>query len=89
MLIKSKKCLARFKVETSINNDRKGLWIIGTRIRNPVKHLRWRFHISYSEHFILGVSQYYEYASIKTKENPGALSFISREIRTSISANLF
>ena len=43
----------------------------------------------FAEHFILFVSQGYEYASDKTKQNPGALSFISQKIRTAISANLF
>ena len=38
---------------------------------------------------LLFVSQSYEYLSDKTKENPGALSVISQNIRTSISANLF
>ena len=43
----------------------------------------------FGEYFILGVSQGYEYASYKTKRNPGALSFISQKIRTPISVNLF
>ena len=76
-------------MEASLNNDRKSLWIIRRCIQNPVKYLRWSFHISFSEHFILGVSQGYEYTSNKTKQNPGALSFISKKIRTAISANLF
>ena len=38
---------------------------------------------------MLGVSQCYEYASNKTKQNPGVLSFISQKITTEISANLF
>ena len=37
--------------------------------------------------FILGVSQDYEYASDKAKQNPGALSLIPQKIRTAISAN--
>ena len=41
------------------------------------------------EHPILGVSQGYEYISNKTKQNPGALSFISQKIRTAISASYF
>ena len=43
----------------------------------------------FAKHFILGVLQGYEYASDKTKQNPGALSFISQKIRTAISANFF
>ena len=43
----------------------------------------------FGKHFILGVSQGYEYASDKTKQNPGELSFISQKIRTSISLNFF
>ena len=31
------------------------------------------------EHFTLGVSQGYEFASNKSKQNPGALPFISRK----------
>ena len=31
----------------------------------------------YTEHFIFGVSQGYEYVSNNTKQHPGALSFIS------------
>ena len=43
-------------------------------------------HLStiFAEHFILGVSQGYEYVSNKTKPNPDALSFTSQKIRTSI-----
>ena len=33
----------------------------------------------FAEHFILGASQDYEYASNKSKQNPGALPFISRK----------
>ena len=43
----------------------------------------------FSKHFILFVSQGYEYASDRTKQNPGILSFISQKISTAISANLF
>ena len=43
----------------------------------------------FTKHYILDVSQGYEYASNKTKENPGVLSFISQKIRTAISVNLF
>ena len=39
--------------------------------------------------FVLGVSQGYEYASDKTKQNPSALTFISQNIRTAITANFF
>ena len=35
------------------------------------------------------VLQSYEYASDKTKQNPGVFSFISQKISTAISANLF
>ena len=43
----------------------------------------------FAKHFILGVSQGYEYASDKTKQNLGALSLIPRKIRTAIFANFF
>ena len=39
---------------------------------------------TFAEHFILNVSQGYEYASNKTKQNPVAFSFISKKIRTSM-----
>ena len=38
---------------------------------------------------MLGISQGYEYASDKTKQNPGVLSFVSQIISCPISANLF
>ena len=41
------------------------------------------------KHLILGLSQGYNYASDKTKQNPGALSLISTKNRTEISANSF
>ena len=41
------------------------------------------------KHFILGLSQGYNYASDKTNQNPGALSLISTKNRTEISANSF
>ena len=41
----------------------------------------------FAKHFILGVSQGYEYVSDKTKQNPDALSLISQKIWTAISAN--
>ena len=49
------------------------------------------FHalIIFSKHFILVASQGYEYASDKTKEKSGALSFVSQKIRTAIPANFF
>ena len=43
----------------------------------------------FAEHFILFLSQGYEYAFDKTKQNSGVLSFISQKIRTAISANIF
>ena len=43
----------------------------------------------FEKHFILGVSQGYEYVSDKVKQNPGALSLIPEKIRTAISANFF
>ena len=43
----------------------------------------------FEKHFILDVSQGYEYASEKTKQNFGALLFISQNFRTTISANSF
>ena len=42
-----------------------------------------------AKHFILGVLQGYEYASDKTSQNPGTLSFILPKIRTAISADFF
>ena len=61
-----------------------------------MKHLIWSFLQKivdftqpltiFAKHFILPVSQGYEYASDKTKQNPGALSIISQEIRTVIFA---
>ena len=56
------------------------------RIQNPAKHQPLTI---FAKHFILFVSQANEYASDKTKQNPGVLSFISQKIRTAISANLF
>ena len=41
----------------------------------------------FAKHYILGVSQGYEYASDKSKQNPGVLSLISQKIRTAVSAN--
>ena len=35
--------------------------------------------IIFAKHFILGVSQGYEYASDKAKQNPGALSLIPQK----------
>ena len=43
----------------------------------------------FTKHFMLFVLQGYEYASNKTQQNPGVLSFISQKIRTAISANFF
>ena len=43
----------------------------------------------FAKHFILFVLQGYEYASDKVKQKPGVLPFISQNIRTEISANLF
>ena len=43
----------------------------------------------FEKHFKLDVSQGYEYASEKTKQNFGALLFISQNFRTTISANSF
>ena len=45
--------------------------------------------VIFAKHFILSVSQGYETESDKSKQNPGALFFISQKIRTAISANLF
>ena len=41
------------------------------------------------KHVMLGASQRCEYPSDKTKQSPGALSFISPKLRTAISANFF
>ena len=43
----------------------------------------------FTEHFMLFVLKGYEYASDKTKQKSGALSFISQNIRTEISAIFF
>ena len=43
----------------------------------------------FTKHFMLFVLQGYEYASNKTQQNPGVLSFIWQKIRIAISANLF
>ena len=43
----------------------------------------------FAKHFILRVSQGYEYASDKTKQNPRVLSFIPQKLRTEICANFF
>ena len=43
----------------------------------------------FAKDFILFVSQGYEYASDKTKQNPVVMSFISQKVMTAISANLF
>ena len=43
----------------------------------------------FEKHFILGVSQGYEYVSDKAKQNTGASSLIPQKIRTAISANFF
>ena len=43
----------------------------------------------FTKHFMLFFLQGYEYASNKTQQNPGVLSFISQKIRTAISANFF
>ena len=40
----------------------------------------------FAKHFILVVSQGYEYAFDKAKQMPGALSFILQKIRTAITA---
>ena len=43
----------------------------------------------FAKHFILGVSQGYEYAYDKVEQNPGAFSLIPQKIRTAMSANFF
>ena len=45
--------------------------------------------VIFAKQFILSVSQGYEMASDKAKQNPGALLFISQKVRTAISANFF
>ena len=42
-----------------------------------------------AKHFILSVSQGYEHASDKSKQNPDAFSLIPQIIRTSVPANFF
>ena len=44
---------------------------------------------TFSKYFMLFVSQGYEYASDKTKQNPCVLSLILQKYRTGISANFF
>ena len=41
------------------------------------------------KHSILGISQAFEYASDKTKQKPGAFSFMSQNIWNAISADFF
>ena len=88
----------RFKVEASINNNRKTLWIIrdvsrtqrniwdGVFCKNSWLHLT----VDYlCKHFILGVSQGYEYSSDEAKQNSGGLSLIPQRDSSTISANFF
>ena len=39
--------------------------------------------------YLYGVSQGYEYACDKAKQNPGVLSFIPQKIRATIPTNFF
>ena len=41
----------------------------------------------FAKYFLLGISQGYEYASDKTKQNSSALSLILQKNRTVVSAN--
>ena len=43
----------------------------------------------FGKHFILFISQGYEYASDKTKQNLGVVSFILQKIGIAISVNYF
>ena len=43
----------------------------------------------FAKHFILDVSQGYEYASNKAKQNPSASSLTPQKRRTAITANFF
>ena len=43
----------------------------------------------FAKHFMLDVSQGYEYAYDKVEQNPGAFSLIPQKIRTAMSANFF
>ena len=43
----------------------------------------------FGKHSILGISQAFEYASDKTKQKPGAFSFMSQNIWNAISADFF
>ena len=72
-------------MEASINNNRKSLWIIRDYsepsetsktelFAKIVDCIQEPLTIS-AEHFILGVSQGYEYTSDNTKQNPGSLFF--------------
>ena len=50
--------------------------------QNSAKLLRWSF--LQKQLTVSGVSQGCEYASDKTKKNPGALPFVSQEIKTNL-----
>ena len=43
----------------------------------------------FATYFILGVSQGYEFASDRAKQNPGTLSLFPQKIRTTTSAHFF
>ena len=43
----------------------------------------------FGKHFMLDLSQGYEYAFGEAKQNPGALSLIPQKISTAVSANFF
>ena len=43
----------------------------------------------FAKHFIVGVSQGYEYTSDKAKQNWDGLSLIAHKVRTVISGNFF
>ena len=64
-----------------------------------MKYLRWSFLEKiveciqlltiFAKHFILGVSQGYDYVADMAKQIPGALSHIPQKISTAIFANFF
>ena len=84
----------RFKMEASINYNRKSLWIIGdysepnetSKMELSAKILDCIQPLTVAKHFIWGVLQGHEYVSHEAKQNHGALSLFPQKIRT---ANFF
>ena len=81
-----------------INCNKKGVWISETYSElSEISKMEFSTNIIdcihpftiFAKHFILGVSQGYEYVSDNAKQNPDALSLIPQKIRTAISVNFF